>query len=105
MWLARDIAAEKRDEIAEAADRKMAELDAAFEECFGDLPVTAAEIVMRFGEHRKTALKYREQAAAQRALAAADRRAAAEDRLRAAHDRLLASAEREALARELANTG
>jgi hypothetical protein len=105
MWVARDLAAARRDEIAEARDRTMADLDAAFEECFGAVAVTASEIVMRFGEHRKVARKYREQAAVHRALAAADRRAAAVDRLRAAHDRLLAAADREALARQLANIG
>jgi hypothetical protein len=105
MWVARDLAAARRDEMAEVWDRTMADLDAAFEKCFGAVPATASEIVMRFGEHRKVARKYREQAAAHRALAAADRRAAAEDRLRAAHDRLLAAADREALAFQLANTG
>jgi hypothetical protein len=105
MWVARDFAATRRDETAEVWDRTMADLDAAFEKCFGSVPVTASEIVMRFGEHRKVARKYREQAAAHRALAAADRRGAAMDRLQAAHDRLLAAADREALARQLANTG
>lgn len=103
MWTVRDRAAARRDETAEAWDRTMAGLDAAFEACFGSVPITASEIVMRFGEYRKCARKYREQAAAHRAFTAADRRAAAEDRLRAAHDRLLAAEDREALARQLVN--
>jgi hypothetical protein len=102
MGVARDLAAARRDEIAEGRDRTMADLDAAFEQCFGPVAVTASEIVMRFGEHRKFARKYREQAAAHRALAAADRRTAAMDRLQAAHDRLLAAADREALACQIA---
>jgi hypothetical protein len=84
-------------------DRTMADLDAAFDKCFGAVPATASEIVMRFGEYRKLARKYRQQAAVHQARAAADRQEAVVDRLQAAHDRLLAAADREALARQLAN--
>ncbi|MEA2149513.1 MAG: hypothetical protein QOD69_1343 [Solirubrobacteraceae bacterium] len=79
----------------------MAKLDHAYDEFLGTVAVTAAEIVMRAGEHRKRARQYRALAADYRSLVAADRKSAAQDREQAERDRLLAVADRDALAHQV----
>jgi diguanylate cyclase (GGDEF)-like protein len=98
---ARDLAGLARDRAAAARDLAMAQCDADHDRD-GAREVSAAQIVQRATEQRRSAAEYRAQAAEHRAQAARDRDAAAADREQGARDRLQALADREALARALA---
>lgn len=94
---ARDLAALRRDELAETREAEIVRFgaDAALE--YEGRPVGPATIVL-------AAAELLAQVAELIAFAAADRRAAAADREHARQDRLCAAADREMLARQLADT-
>lgn len=96
---ARDLAAAARDRAADARDEMMLRHDAAALD--DTLPRSAAEVLMRAGDHRRRAREQRALAATHRDDARQDRQAAAEDRRQAARERASALADREALMHEL----
>lgn len=98
---ARELRAVQRDARADERERELASRLTG-EHDGGLRAVTGAETVVRAGDRRARAERYRTDLAQLLALAAEDRRAAAADREHAARDRLRARADREALVRQLA---